>query len=65
MNNILWFKEVSDLDLGQVGSKAVVISKLFNNNIPVPNGFCISNEVFSIFQNETNIKERINELLSK
>ena len=65
MNNILWFKEISDSDLVRVGKKALIISKIFNKNLPVPNGFCISNEVFKKFQEETKIKERISELISK
>ena len=63
-NNILWFREISDLNLNQVGNKALSISKIFNNNIAVPNGFCIPYEVFNNFQEETKIKEKIEEILS-
>ncbi len=64
MTNVLWFKEISDLNLNQVGNKALSISKIFNNNIPVPNGFCIPYEVFDSFQEETKIKAKIEEILS-
>ena len=64
MNNIMWFREISDLNLNQVGNKALSISKIFNNNIAVPNGFCIPYEVFNNFQEETKIKEKIEEILS-
>mgnify|MGYP001604273852 FL=1 len=65
MNNIFWFNEISDSDLEKVGRKAVNISKVFNKNLPVPNGFCISKDFFNKFQEETKIKERIIELLGK
>ena len=58
MNNILWFKEISDSDLDKVGRKAANISKIFNKNLPVPNGFCILSNFFNNFQEETKIKER-------
>ena len=63
MNNILWLKEVSDENLKEVGNKAVSISKIFNNNIPVSNGFCVSSEVFESFLEKTNIKNKIEETL--
>ena len=65
MNNILWFKEISDSDLDKVGRKAANISKIFNKNLPVPNGFCILSNFFNNFQEETKIKERIQEILGK
>lgn len=64
INNILWFREVSDLNLNLVGNKALSICKIFNNNIAVPNGFCIPHEVFYDFQEETKIKEKIEEILT-
>ncbi len=64
MDNILWFKEISDLNIDRVGNKALSISKLFNNNIPVPNGFCIPYEAFDCFLDETKIKEKIEESIS-
>ncbi len=65
MSNILWFKDISDSDVDRVGKKAAIISKIFNRNLPVPNGFCIPSNVFSKFLEETKIKERIDELLGK
>ncbi len=65
MNNIFWFKEISDSYLDKAGRKAVSISKIFNKSLPVPNGFCVSSDFFNRFQEETKIKERIQEILSR
>ncbi|MBI2671580.1 hypothetical protein HYX16_01470 [Candidatus Woesearchaeota archaeon] len=64
MNNILWLKEISDIDLDKVGNRAIIISKISRNDIPVLNGFCIPKEFFISFLEETNIKDEINKALN-
>ena len=45
--NIVWFKNISKSDTNSVGEKAAYLSELYNQKLPVPNGFVISQKFFN------------------
>lgn len=51
--SILWFSELSNVDVPLVGGKGASLGEMYNNlsplGIKVPNGFCITASAFDIF----------------
>ncbi len=65
MKDILWFKDIGKNDVGVVGGKGANLGELFNNNIPVPNGFCVTAQTYEKFIKSVGIKDEINFILAK
>jgi len=57
--SILWFKEINKNDLLLVGGKGANLGEMFNNNIPVPNGFVVTSTAYFDFINKTSISHKI------
>jgi len=62
--SILWFKEINKNDILLVGGKGANLGEMYNNNIPVPNGFVVSSTAYFDFINKTSIAQKIRTELS-
>ena len=60
---IKWFSDLSKEDVKLVGGKAANLGEMRRINMPVPNGFAITAEAYSYFLEETELKEKIYEML--
>lgn len=65
MGNIAWFKDLSKKDIGLVGGKGANLSEMYNADIPIPPGFCITVDAYNQFLDETGIDIEIYSILSK
>ena len=65
--NVLWFDEINLSHLPQVGGKnsslGEMVSSLADSGIAVPGGFATTSDAFWCFLKETNLEQKINELL--
>jgi phosphohistidine swiveling domain-containing protein len=61
---ILNLTKISQKDMDQVGTKAANLGKLIQKGFPVPNGFVLSTEAYSLFLKYNNLIESININLS-
>lgn len=57
--NVLWAKEVSRDDLGQVGGKGGNLGELINAGIPVPNAFIVTSGAYFTFIKEHKLDKLI------
>jgi len=64
MPNILWFKDISKNDISIVGGKGANLGEMYNINLPVPPGFCITVDAYKKFLQHTGIDEPIYKLLN-
>ena len=60
---IVWFDEVCKRDIATVGGKGANLGELINANIPVPPGFIVTAGAYSDFLQNSNIVNKILELL--
>jgi pyruvate, water dikinase len=61
--NILWFKEIRKNDISKVGGKGANLGEMFNNKIPIPDGFCVTAQAYEKFIEFNGIKDEIKQLL--
>lgn len=61
--NIKFFKDIREMD--RVGGKGASLSKMYQSEFNVPNGYVIMADVFDRFLNENNVKEKIQEIINK
>lgn len=61
--NIKFFKDIKEMD--SVGGKGASLSKMYQNEFNIPNGYIIMANVFDKFLNENNIKEKIQEIINR
>ncbi|MFT4305019.1 MAG: PEP/pyruvate-binding domain-containing protein, partial [Candidatus Woesearchaeota archaeon] len=47
--NILWFDKINKNDISKVGGKGANLGEMFNNKIPVPEGFCVTAQAYEKF----------------
>ncbi|MBT7933923.1 MAG: phosphoenolpyruvate synthase, partial [Thiotrichales bacterium] len=68
IENIVWLKDVSMTDVEKVGGKNAslgeMISGLNSQGVRVPGGFATTAEAFESFLKHSNLKNKINDLLS-
>jgi pyruvate,water dikinase len=57
--SILWFKEINRNDLQLVGGKGANLGEMYNNDIPVPNGFVVTSGAYFDFINKTSLSHKI------
>lgn len=62
--NILWFKEIRKNDISKVGGKGANLGEMFNNKIPVPEGFCVTAQAYEKFIELNGIKDELKQLLN-
>ncbi len=60
---IKWFSDLGKEDVKLVGGKAANLGEMRRINLPVPNGFAITSEAYSYFLEETELKEKIYDML--
>jgi pyruvate,water dikinase len=64
MEYILNFSDVDKNSLGRVGGKNASLGEMIRSSIPVPPGFAVTTDTYLSFITETNIKDRISDILS-
>jgi pyruvate, water dikinase len=57
--NVLWFKEIDSHDVAIVGGKGANLGEMFNEKIPVPNGFVVTTNAYFEFIKANNIIPQI------
>ncbi len=62
---IVNLENVSKNNLTNIGSKAANLSRLVKSGFPVPKGFCITTEAYSLFLESNNLTELIQNSLAK
>jgi len=62
---IVWLEEVDKDDVTIVGGKGANLGELIRLGVPVPEGFVVDANTFKKFVEDTGLKERIKEILSK
>ena len=55
MGNILWFRDIKKEDIPSVGGKGSNLGEMYNADIPIPSGFCVTVEAYKEFLEETGI----------
>ena len=65
--NILWYKEVTNKDVGLVGGKNASLGemyqKLTKKNVNIPNGFALTAHAYRHFMKDSGLMEKIREIL--
>ncbi len=61
--NLLWFKDIHFDDVPVVGGKGGNLGEMYNNGIPVPNGFCTTIYAYFKFIESNGLKPKIKEIL--
>ncbi len=61
---ILWFDEINQNDLAQVGSKGAHLGEMTDIGLPVPPGFVVNTTAYRYFLAENNLQEKITEILT-
>jgi len=65
--NILWYREVTNKDVGLVGGKNASLGemyqKLTKKNVNIPNGFALTSHAYRHFMKDSGLVEKIKEIL--
>lgn len=61
--SIKFFEDIKEID--NVGGKGASLSKMYQNNFNIPNGYVIMTDSFNEFLIENNIKEEIQKIIKK
>ena len=61
--SIKFFEDIKEVD--NVGGKGASLSKMYQNNFNIPNGYVIMTDSFNEFLIENNIKEKIQKIIKK
>ncbi|RME54675.1 phosphoenolpyruvate synthase [Candidatus Woesearchaeota archaeon] len=64
MNDIAWFKELSNKDVNIAGGKGASLGEMYNAGFPIPPGFCVTAGAYKKFLDRTGIWQKIASLLS-
>ncbi|PIZ50673.1 phosphoenolpyruvate synthase [Candidatus Woesearchaeota archaeon CG_4_10_14_0_2_um_filter_33_13] len=63
MSYVVWFKDLNKNSIAVAGGKGANLGEMFNNNFPIPGGFCVSAQTYKEFIERTGIKSKIEEML--
>lgn len=63
--NILWLSELSKEDIKLAGGKGANLGEMFNSGLPVPQAFAVTTKVYNSFLEKTELRAKIDELLSR
>ncbi|MDP4012928.1 MAG: PEP/pyruvate-binding domain-containing protein, partial [Candidatus Nanoarchaeia archaeon] len=55
MGNILWFNDIKKDNIDKVGGKGANLGEMYNSDIPVPPGFCVTVEAYQTFLEDTGL----------
>ena len=58
-------KELSKKDVNIAGGKGASLGEMFNQGIPVPDGFVVTSDTFDYFLEKVSLDKKINEIISK
>lgn len=61
--NILFFSETSEADFEKLGGKGMSLARMALKNFPVPPGFCVTTDAYSLFLETTGILNEIDKKL--
>ena len=61
--NLPWFKDIHFDDVSIVGGKGGNLGEMYNNGIPVLNGFCITTHAYFKFIESNGLKPKIKAIL--
>ena len=62
---IKWFSELNKDSIKTAGGKGANLAEIYNLKIPVPQGFVITAQAYDLFIKNSELKEKIDELLKK
>jgi pyruvate,water dikinase len=62
-NVIKWFNEIRKNDIPLVGGKGANLGELTSAGAPVPPGFCVVAEAYSLFVKENGLDKKISKIL--
>lgn len=66
MKYVLWFKEISKINIPQVGGKNANLGEMIQKTkVPVPNGFAITTKAYDYFIKENKLDKKIRSIVSK
>ncbi len=65
MANVVWFEDISKLDIGVAGGKGANLGEMSRIGVPVPPGFIVTAQAYKKFIEEGKIVKKINEILSE
>src|SRR3989344_456774 len=63
MGNILWFRDIKKEDISAVGGKGANLGEMYNADIPIPSGFCVTVDAYKEFLDENGLDIEIYSLL--
>ena len=63
MSNILWFRDIKKEDIPKVGGKGSNLGEMYNADIPIPPGFCVTVDAYREFLEENGLDIDIYALL--
>ena len=64
MRYLAWFNEVPDEELAVVaGGKGASLCRMSRSDLPVPEGFIVSSEIFNLFMKESDLWEKVFDLI--
>jgi len=61
--DILWFNQITYDDVNLAGGKGANLGEMYHADIPVPNGFVVTTEVYFKFIEENKLKDKIKNIL--
>jgi len=61
--NILWFNQIGRHDIDKVGGKGANLGEMYNNKIPVPNGFVVTSGAYISAIQANNLEEKMKSIL--
>ena len=62
---IRWFSDLKKEDIKLAGGKGANLGEMFNSGFPVPPGFVVTSEAFKYFMEESNLRDKIKEIISE
>lgn len=62
-NYVSWFKELSKTDIPLVGGKGANLGEMYNANIPIPPGFCVTTKAYKLFLEHNKLSDEIYDVL--
>jgi len=63
--NIVWLSEIGKKDIPTAGGKGANLAEMYNINLPVPPAFIVTAQAFSNFFQDSNLKKKVLDIISK
>lgn len=61
--HIIWFNKIGSHDIPTVGGKGANLGEMYNNGIPVPNGFVVTSQAYFDYIEENRLQDKIRQVL--